>query len=86
MTWGQAALESEAEETGHMPLLLILGEEALCAGQKAWDGGRALGALWTPQLYLAQATVSRDLTDAFLSGVMASGQYVTEFSCHLSWS
>lgn len=41
-----------------MSLLLILGEEALCAGQKAWDGGRALGALWTPQLYLAQATVS----------------------------
>lgn len=38
-----------------MPLLLILGEEALCPGQKAWDGGRALGVLWTPQLYPAQA-------------------------------
>lgn len=67
-----------------MPLLLILGEEALCPGQKAWDGGRALGVLWTPQLYPAQATVSRMRN--FLSSVVASGQYVTELSCHLSWS
>lgn len=42
-----------------MPLLPLLGEEALCPGQKVWDGcGRALGALWVPQLYPAQATVS----------------------------
>lgn len=31
-------------------------------------------------------STSHSVTDAFLSGVVASGQCVTEFSCHLSWS
>lgn len=26
-----------------------------------------------------------DLMNAFLSSIVASGQYLTEFSCHLSW-
>lgn len=81
MIWVQAAPESRAEGTASS--VAPTGEEVLCPGQKSCVRTRTVSGLGWGHLSCLLGKLEHPRG---LSSIMASGQYLTEFSCHLlSW-